>query len=411
MSVLTILMTGEGALFASGTRMKSLGMDANTYWMLQKDTAYANYNPAYYSLFPGRATFNEAVSGGNQSPTAGIWLKPVDEGTVVLNAGGTSMVTGDTTSSGQFMFSQLSTTALTSALMPVRENYNVAVAYKMGAMAFGLRYGSADRMDKTNSAGASTTNEKAIQTVAGGFLMDLGSGMDFDVAAKYTTFDYKVSGSAVPSTNTYKANSSDFDVMARFNMKISETNSIHVWARFNPMDRTDKLGDAATAKTTYTIQKNTIGISDELLFTQKAFAYFGFLYDMIGEDKKQSGGGTKTVTDTTNLSFYMGAQANLTKNLTMTMGSNRLWNQSYTQKVTTAGVSTKTEKNTDGSVTGSWGLQYKMGHWSIEGLMRRELWTNGPFMISGNTTTGGWASEFNITYVFGTTAVFDEEKK
>ena len=391
---LVTVIAGVSASYASGTRMKSLGMDANTYWMLQKDTAYTFYNPGYYIQFPALITFNEAVSAGSQSPTGGIWLKPMDDLMVVFNVGGSA--------SGEMGVAFAQAPAGVTALA-ARENYNVAASYKMGNMSFGLRYGSTDNQNKT----ATQDDGRAWQIIGLGFFMDLGGGMDFDAALKYTTFDYYEKGTAV--ANKYKADPSDLDITARFNMGLSENNRLHIWLRYNPMDRSDKSG---TTKVTYTYDKTTIGVSDELKFTQNAFAYAGFLYDIIALEQKNNTASSKVTTDTTQLSFYMGAQANLTKSITMTMGSNRIWQKSSETKTTVAGVSSKTTVNTDSAVTGTWGLQYKMGHWTIEGLMRRELWTDGPYMISGKANAaGGWAAEFNMAYIFGNTAVYDEEKK
>ncbi len=396
----SVIMSGVKTSFASGTRMKSLGMTSDTYWMLQKDTAYANFNPSYYVQFTSRASFNETSAGVS---TANIYVKPVDDLMVVINANGASLSNGDAGTTAYNQFQQLPA-ALNSTNMAVRENYNVNAAYKMGPMGVGFRYGTADRLDKNVTA--NTTNEKAVDTYQAGFFMDLGSGMDFDVAYKMTNYAYDQKGTAVAG-NEYKAATSDSDITARFNMALSQTNSVHVWLRYNPMDRTDKL---AGVKTTYTINKTSAGISDELKFAGNAFAYFGFLYEMISEEKKITG--SKTTIDTANLGFTMGAQANLTKNLSMTLGANRVWDQGITTKATGQDKKEQLKDSgaANGNANGTFGLQYKMGHWSLEALVQRSFLTNGPFLITGNSTAS-WAAEVNITYVFGTEAKFEEEKK
>ncbi len=398
--VCAVMAAGIQTSFASGTRMKSLGMTSDTYWMLQKDTAYANFNPSYYVQFPGRATFNETSAGVS---TAGVWVKPVDELIIVLNANGASLSIGDagTTAYGQF---QQLPPALNSTNMAVRENYNVNAAYKMGPMSVGFRYGTADRMDKNVSA--NTTNQKAVDTYQAGFFMDLGGGMDFDVAYKMTSYTIDQKGTAVAGSE-YKAATSDNDITARFDMATSQTNSIHVWLRYNLLDRTDKLG---TNKLKYNIDRLILGLSDEIKFAGNAFAYFGFQYEMISEEKKITG--SKTTIDTNNLGFTMGAQANLTTNLSMALGANRIWDKSITTKAT--GQAKKEELKdsgaANGNANGTFGLQYKMGHWSLEALVQRGFLTNGPFLITGNSTAS-WAAEANITYVFGTEAKFDDGKK
>jgi len=399
---LVVIIAGVSTSYASGTRLKSLGMSsADTYWMLQKDTGLTAYNPAYFVQFPALITFNEqALSPTVNNPTGMIWLAPMDDLRIILIGQG---ALSESALTGTYAFKQIPTGATGLSTMTMRENYNVAASYKMGNMSFGLRYGSADRLEKnTTTSGADTTNEKSIQTIAGGFFMDLGSGMDFDAAVKYTQYDYSQKGIAIP--NKYKADPTDLDVMGRFNMGLSEMNRIHVWVRYNPMDRTDKLG---TVKRTYTIDKNSIGISDELKFTQNALAYFGFLYEMIAEEDKVTG--TKITTDTTNLLFLTGAEASLTKNVTMRVGLNRQWNVAKTEKTT--GLAKK-EQNTDSALTGTWGLQYKMGHWTLEAQMRRELLTDGPYLVSGKiNANGGWAAEVNLGYTFGQTAVYDDDMK
>jgi hypothetical protein len=400
---LVVIIAGVSTSHASGTRMGSLGMTSDTFWMIQKDTAYSTVNPGYYVQFPALITFNETSAG---SATGGIWLKPMDDLMVVLNVGGSTQVTGDgnpvTSYYGNF---QQLPTQMQTGTQTMRENINVNASYKMGPMSFGLRYGTTERSLSTSSAGVSEKQNKSIQTVQVGMFMDLGGGMDFDAAAKITMFDYSLKGNGIAAASVYKADTSDLDITARFNMGLSENNRVHVWLRFNPMDRTDKLG---TTKTTYTIDKYSIGVSDELKFTQAAFAYFGLMYELIAEDWKQST--DKVTVDTDNLIFVLGAQASLTKSLTMTVGSSRTWNTGRTEKSKSGGVSEKIESNSDGTVTGTWGLQWKKGHWTLEAGMTRSLLTAGPNFISG-ATTASWASNVNLAYIFGNTADLDEVKK
>ncbi len=395
---LVLIIAGVTASHASGTRMKSLGMGADTYWMIQKDTAYATVNPAYYVQFPALITFNETSAAVS---TGGIWLKPMDDLMIVINANGYPLGIGDAGTATYGNFQQLPT-ALNSTNMAVRENYNVNASYKMGPMSVGLRYGTADRMDKNTTAG--TTNEKAVDTYQVGFFMDLGGGMDFDVAFKMTNYAFDQKGTAPTAAGTvYKASTSDTDVTARFNMALSQTNSVHVWLKYNLIDRADKLG---TNKVKYNIDRTLIGLTDEMKFAGNSMVYFGFLYEMRGQETKITG--SKTAVDATYLNFVMGAEANLTKNMTMRLGANRTWDQNVTTKVTGA---TKVEQLTDsGNAAGTLGLQYKMGHWTLEAQLARAFLTNGLYLVTGNATAG-WAAEVNVAYIFGNPGVFDDEKK
>ena len=43
---LVVVVTGVQISFASSTKMQSLGMDANTYWMIQKDSTITGFFPS-----------------------------------------------------------------------------------------------------------------------------------------------------------------------------------------------------------------------------------------------------------------------------------------------------------------------------------------------------------------------------
>jgi len=444
---LVIVVAGVQSSFASPTRMNALGMDSTSYWMLQKDTTTTAYFPSYGVQFPALM----AITAGDASPSASIFLKPAENMELWLYSGGALSDGTGTVSATNFagLFINAPAAMVTgnaaSKVDISRETYAALFAMKMGNMGIGLKYGASDSssVTKASDSTAATSSKadyaKAIQYVLAGFDMDMGA-MGVDLGLKYTMYDFAGKTSALlasgdTTSQKYAAAPSDTSIFARFNMALSEISKMHVFLGYTMLDRGDKLTDNSVTggvssttvnKSTHTGTVTMIGASNEMKFAQNAFAYFGFLYTMAAYDIKNSKAvdgvvdpSTKYTVAQDTFKVYMGTQAQLTKNLSGIVGMQRVWDVTSSTKAKTT-TSTTVQKNdvdtvnpttTAGSTlpVGSWGLLYNWGHFTIEAKMTTDVLRKGPWFVSG--TANDMAASVNIVYAFGKQANFDDEKK
>ena len=364
--VVAIIVFGFNPAEATSQRLKGMGMDSDTYWMIQKDSAFIGFNPAHLKQLP------DLIYGTPGS--AGIFISPMDALKVKFSTGGSVDFSG---------FQQdPNNTSLT------REQIALTAVYSMGNMDFGLKAGYACASDVDDSTGTETDYGRSLIDTKAGFFMDLGSGKNIDAALGMKF--WKISDTAA-GTDVYQAGTMDLLAMARFNMATSETNKIHAFAQINMDNRSDTLG--AADEVVDKDMKLTLGVSDEMNLNKTSLVYFGLMYDTNGNTYDA---GTEVKSRSSNLNLAMGVEAMFIENLTARFGANRtLMSFASNEQAETSSID-------DGAATNAAiGMSYKLGNVKLEWNLNYGLFTTGPSVISGgganltNTT-----ADFIILYIF-----------
>jgi hypothetical protein len=359
-SLIALVIMATGA-YAGNAKVTAMGLDADTYWMIQNDRSYIQFNPAQLSKNGEEFFINPVKDFG------GIVISPTNPFNLLVTTGLPLDMT--------YMTIPGDTTGITMT----REAANATGSYNLGGAAVGFSLSYTD-MVKNDAAGKAS---KTLITSKVGFLKDLSSSMSFDTAVGANFWDLKVKPATGPTS--YEASPIDFNALARFNVSVSEISKLHIFGSFSNLDRDYKT----TTKIKEAWNLYTLGLSDEMTFNKSTTLYAGANLSFNSNEA----GSPKVTTEYTSIKVSAGVDTAITDNLNLRFGVNRIW--SYNTTVDKPKSETDTEQ---GGNNFTIGLGYKIGNVDLDWQLAKELFINGPYFISGGSPLT--SANFEATYHF-----------
>ncbi len=443
---------------ASGPRMDGMSLGGNYRWMIQKDTTYIGYNPAYAAHFGSMVWAAWAIgNAGTNEGSAAILAYPINDLAVYLQTGGG--VSGQLNSStGNGMFNTTVLDPITSLPRYNPANLQTGMAVDVTNVARGesidneqIKVDAALKLNSSTyigaSAGYSTTQDKdelshtseadynRTQWYLGlGLFMDLGSGIDVDASVKLTSLwlDNMYKDLAQNEKATYKEDgglyglslingllgTGDTTVRARLNYAVSETNKLHFYLRLKRWDYSTKsesysVASAYRGEDGYerTGLDATIGISEEMKVNKNGMVFFGAQldrntskYNFSGESMgiPNKGAEYEYKGTTMYIPIVIGAEGKLSENWTGRLGAHHpIWDSEKGSMKNNPVIKTNTKdiNDVDDDTVVSIGATYKLEKFKFEWVVQKELLTRGPYLIGGWANTG-MASSFIAVYSF-----------
>lgn len=359
---LSLLLLASTGAFASNATVTAMGMESDTYWMIQHDESYMTLNPV-------------ALSKMNQE----IFLNPINElGGIIISPKAPLNIlvtTGQKIQSKTFA----GWTAASAQTELQKEGLNVTASYEYRKMTFGAGLAYASKSKEDSTLGTTNSFDDTLIKARLGFMMDINSTMNVDASLGIDSWSKEVKAAG---TKTYEANPLDYVLLGRFNMQMSEISKLHVFAGYSSVDRTEKVSGVKAKDESSNM---FLGVSDEMTLTKSTTVYAGALFSKGSENMGSA-------VDTMKLKVAGGISTSLTDSLSLRFGANRVWydNTSYTRY-----DQTKEDPTTNCTM----GLGYKIGNVDFDWQVQYGLFANGPYLISGKTQT---SANFEVTYYFET---------
>lgn len=344
--VLSALTNAE----ASRQRLAGLGMDSDSYLMIEKDTITTTINPAALIGFPSLIGYN---FGGAENAS---------------------------------LFYKVSDTAIFHFLTDGSKSVNLFGAFGISSdttIGFNAQYTT------TSDGAASSDKQTASGTI--GLLQKIGSD-SIDFAATFA----KEFGQTGPAANQKEKNLGTITVLARYNMAASETQRLHIYAKgiYDDSAMTD-----ADTKDRLTIT-GQLGISDEIKLSDSSLAYVGLYNKYVKfQDPTAAAGYTFDV-----VALHFGVEGKLSDMFKGRMGVNkRLYNyekyDGVMSKINVAGTQTVVP------VTNlSMGLTAAIGQFRIDWVVNKQILVDGPNFING-AANNAFSTDVNVAYLFDTPVI------
>jgi len=417
------LMLVSSAAFASGTRMSSMSL-TGVEPMIQKDTAQWAWNPATTALFQPLLSIywdqSANTAGGAvalMKPISGVELynriwADFSSSAFLLSADSNVKAWDGTTAWLQGLGGNAQSTLITNSTPP---NLSVMMAttsfaYKINDICIGVEgsfgYTSQD-----------SDNEYEWRVKAGAFIpLPKGISVDATISLGQPILEQQGNDGG---KYTYETIPTAFDLYAygRFNFQLSETQTLHLFAKYSFADHSTNFKQNASdtdidfLRTAHTLQ---IGLSEEMNFSKTSLFYVGFNYKLYMNYNEYSGelnnvkipGASEYKYDNTahSLALHMGAEGQLIGGLTGRIGA--------IHNIVVHNVNNETDAQTSGQTTSlysyttsaSLGLAWKIGQFILEGTLNKALFSSGPDCVSGSGLPEGLNLNVTVVYFFGAPA-------
>ncbi len=366
MCIMVFILASSGIAGATEQRLKGMGLEANddrlmdgTYWMIQRDEAYATtVNPSHFTQFKSRANVRPSEDQGF------MLVAPTKESRFYIDNQGSPISLG--------------------------------FGYDMGNLDIGMlaRY----TMTKDGESGMAWDKEKeqiADLVLGATQVLNASSDIDFTIRYRKSIIEFEDA--------TYGKIESDniggIFASARYNLALTEIQKLHVYAAagYNDESLKSKDSDGTGDKKTKNI---AIGVSDELALSKNSLAYLGLInnYHMYRNRIPVSTNG-KEKQFISKLAF--GIEGQLTDYLAGRFGANKEIYKMDKDESLSADI------NDDGAAQDSdttIGMTLTVGNFILDWNLNTLLFDNGPEFISGSGASGAgavpWSTDFSATYVF-----------
>ena len=349
---------------ASPQRLGGMGLQADTYWMIETDTAYIGYNPSHMLNFPSLIAVSPNTADSGES---GTLIFATDRET-------------------RFMARSANAPG---ALEPLK----IGFAKDLGDMAIGFALGfgmySADydtlAVDTNVFPPDATPGEVDETTMAIDLLVGVTmDNMDFAVGLVYYDDD----------DGTTEESAMSLTVGGRYIMPLTEMSQLNLYGRFG-IDMTDNGDDT----TDFSL---LLGAANQLKLTDRAMAYVGG--SIVA--------GTRFDGDVTFMQgkFSTGAEFALTDSFTGRIGFNRIFMRytDYDEALVGEGPAGVLHFR-DGSVLAlgqqdagdhniTAGLTYSFGHCRLEWVLQYDMLAQPDYFFSGGG--GNFSTDFLAVYIF-----------
>ncbi len=365
-SLSVLLLLTAFPTLASPPRMSAMGMQTDTYWMIQGDNTIISLNPAELSLFSQE-----------------IWVRikqPADFGCGVIYGlapeANLFLSTGAPLSLTDFQ-------GMPANPIITQEQVNLMIAFPVSKLKVGFAGMFTNVYSEDTTAGAETKNNKLVWSATGGVYFDLSEKTSLDAAVKVISYgiDYETTG-----TNVYSAHTFDIAAFTRLNWKAKTGNTIHAALSYAYMDRSYTPGTADLESDI--INQFTLGLSDEFQLTDKTLMFIG-VQGALSQNNA-------TVGDSRDISVKVagGMESSFTDKFTVRLGANRLFFNSIED------ANAETITNLESRANVNVGLGMKLGELVFDLDINKKLFSNGPHFISGVplNTPDGWTVDFVVTY-------------
>lgn len=355
--VLSAVMNAE----ASRQRLKGMAMDADSYWMIEKDTITTTLSPATLIGFPSLVGMNEDGSAANRN--ASLFWKVSDtaifhfltSGASSLNLYGAFGISADTT-----------------------VGFNVAA---------------------TTVTDTSVTKDKQTYSGTLSILQKMGSD-SLDVAFTFA----KVFGQDGASQAQMPDNLGTATLFVRYNMAVSEAQKLHILFKgiYDDSTITKAMTGASPAQEVVT-KTYTVGLSDEVKLSDSALAYVGVYNKYISKTAKNLATGFQS----DNLALHFGVEGKISDMFKARIGANKTLYSYYKGDYLPTEINNGTNTTVPATTLAS-GLTCRIGQLQIDWVIDVQLIKDGPYLISGkNSGTGGtvFSSDVNVAYLFDTPVI------
>jgi hypothetical protein len=334
-----------------------------------------------------------------------------------------------------------------------QQDASIIASYIWNKMAFGLGIGygaawSSDSYDQTDPVATSQKDKESYEFSSTqidaiiAWLFAFNDKMCVDADVRYTQYllgnKYDASLPGIKTNLTYESDGAmDIALAAGFNWDYSIMHKLHTRIGYAMLNHSAK----GTGKSSGNVDPDddfdvaekydrkgmeiNIGISDEMRFTTDTTAFAGFNFTMrsfnysySGTDKNHATTDDEDFSGTASsmvVPLILGIETKMSENWTGRFSvTHNLWDPEYSSADhTSADVTPATEssatadKDSTGDSQLNIGLSYKLGNFRFDWLANIDIFVEGPYIISGKSTTlPGTASTpmsmaFAATYLFG----------
>ncbi|MCX7679203.1 MAG: hypothetical protein N2316_08275 [Spirochaetes bacterium] len=325
-----------------------------------------------------------------------------------------------------------------------QRNFSAMVAYDFGRFILGFDVGYATSW-VNNKESDSTINAKEEYNLVNteysarvGCIVKINPQVDIDFGGNFVLYaldnNYSKYAPGLEIKTDYKTKGAmDFGGFARVNYQMTTRHKSHFYAAYKMLNRSTegsmKISDTANptknvdAEDTFerTGQLITIGVSDEYAFSPEVKAFLGFA--TIIETFKNNYYGIDAIVPANNVDKYkydytsvkvpliLGLEAKLTETWRGRFGVRQTIYQPLTsegESITGQGTVTtpaSVSEISSAQTAFSLGLSYRLGAFTFDWLGNLELFTIGPYFVSGmawtSTQRNPLAMAFAVTYKFG----------
>lgn len=426
-----MILTGLQPAEASWVRLDGMGLNGDsitlnetgsiqktsTYWMVQKDTSEIGINPAQLMMFGQFAWVTTSEKGGisiKLMDTIAIYI--MTESKVTPNA--FTIMTDTSYGTAPLAYTNNIATPLNGGTALDTRQISAVAGYDMGSIKIGaaLGYSSTWQAEEGESAGISSKDDynRSEIFLKAGANIDLGRGMDVDSAVSVTRLSLKNTSTLTGTDDeSYKSTGMPcIGLVGRLNMDMSEKIKLHSYLRWDMLDYSAKAetGDD-TDKFDRTANLIVLGASDEMKVNGSANVLLGgqIEYTMAKFDCSGDVNGVaddKLTIDKTlvRVPVVFAVESQIFENITARFGANyEICNISKADAThTVAGADdtgTITNKyDTNGAA--SMGLSWTIGKFLLEWNLNKDILQDGPYFLSGVTSTTGLSTDFMVLYQF-----------
>ncbi len=325
-----------------------------------------------------------------------------------------------------------------------QRNFSAMFGMDLGRFAWGIDLGYAASW-VNNKEGNSGTNAKEEYNLINteysarlGGIVNINAQVNVDFGGSFVMYvldnNYSLYAPGKEFKADYKSKGAmDFGGFARVNYQMTTRHKSHFYAAYKLLNRSTegsmKVSDAGIpannvdANDTFerTGQLITVGISDEYAFSPDVKAFLGFA--TVIETFKNNYYGVDAITPANNVDKYkfeytavkvpllVGLEAKLSENWKGRFGVKQTVYQPLTNEGenTTGQGTVKTpasvSETSSAQTVFNMGLSYKLGYFTFDWLANIELFTVGPYFVSGMAWTSQQrnplAMAFAVTYRFG----------
>lgn len=323
-----------------------------------------------------------------------------------------------------------------------QRNFNAILAYDFGSFLLGLNFGYATSWNNnTDSDSALKANEEynlinSEYSAVAGASVKLSDFVSIDFTGNLVMYtldnNYTRSEPGIETDMAYKSSGAmDYGGSARINYKMTAEHLMHFNIRYSMLNRSSEgslkikdnntPGNNVNATDTFdrTGQVIEAGVSDEFKLPKNIKAFLGF--NVRYESFKNDYSGDDAITPANNVDKYSSEYNTITLPLIVGMEAQltEKWQarfglvQSLYKPVTNKGTNivgqgsskqpTSTSEVSSSETDLSVGLSYNISNFTIDWLANVDLFTTGPYFVSGKGTTSqpnSMAMAFAATYHF-----------
>lgn len=329
-----------------------------------------------------------------------------------------------------------------------QKNFSMLLSYEFNKFSLGWYAGYATSWKQKRNSDSSANAHEEYNLINAEYSTKLGIAFKFnnkvssDIAAYFFMYqldnNYMQRKPGIDFDMSYKSKGAmDFGGNVRLNYAMTNNQKIHLYINYDLLNRSTEgkmlVNDTGTpanncdANDTFERkgQKIGIGVSDEISVNEGMVVYIGFLTNM--EMFKNNYFGEDTITPANNVDKYsleykaievpiiVGLEAKLSENWKGRFGIVQKIYKPLTQdgtNITGQGANTaptSINETSSSTSTVNLGLSYKLDNFTFDWLMNVELFTVGPYVISGKAWTSGnenpLAFAFAVTYNFAAPAI------